>query len=298
MEQEVEVGLGVAFLSSLSLCLFFLFQASGGGAVKAAETEASAAQIQSAGRRHDNSLVSVALSVAAAATASSSSLLDPSLPTSGLADRPASGGVKRRHLSALTALATGSTLLFPDGGSGGIDASVRHRHRSSDGSIPVFQRDRHGLAGVMSAAAAVAAASLIDRCCSVPVHHPLASSGLTTIGHTTTNVHHHPGSDVNPSLFHLPGLSSSTSSSYHALAVSSPLTADGRLLAAEQRPFRCDYCGKAFKLRHHMKDHCRVHTGERPFPCQLCGKTFSRSTILKAHEKTHLPKAERLHPPV
>ena len=60
-----------------------------------------------------------------------------------------------------------------------------------------------------------------------------------------------------------------------------------------ERPFRCDFCGKAFKLRHHMKDHARVHTGERPFPCRLCGKTFSRSTILKAHEKTHLPKAER-----
>lgn len=60
-----------------------------------------------------------------------------------------------------------------------------------------------------------------------------------------------------------------------------------------QRPFRCDFCGKAFKLRHHMKDHARVHTGERPFPCRLCGKTFSRSTILKAHEKTHLPKSQR-----
>jgi uncharacterized Zn-finger protein len=27
------------------------------------------------------------------------------------------------------------------------------------------------------------------------------------------------------------------------------------------RPFKCEFCGKAFKLRHHMKDHCRVHTG-------------------------------------
>ena len=60
-----------------------------------------------------------------------------------------------------------------------------------------------------------------------------------------------------------------------------------------ERPFPCNFCGKAFKLRHHMKDHARVHTGERPFPCRLCGKTFSRSTILKAHEKTHLPKSQR-----
>ncbi|KMZ09683.1 uncharacterized protein Dsimw501_GD28024 [Drosophila simulans] len=59
------------------------------------------------------------------------------------------------------------------------------------------------------------------------------------------------------------------------------------------RPFKCEFCGKAFKLRHHMKDHCRVHTGERPFRCNMCGKTFSRSTILKAHEKTHFPKYVR-----
>ncbi|SPP86817.1 blast:Zinc finger protein 879 [Drosophila guanche] len=59
------------------------------------------------------------------------------------------------------------------------------------------------------------------------------------------------------------------------------------------RPFKCEFCGKAFKLRHHMKDHCRVHTGERPFRCNMCGKTFSRSTILKAHEKTHYPKYVR-----
>lgn len=194
---------------------------------------------------------------------------------------------------------TDSNVGSGGGGSGGLVPLARHRHHSSDGSIPVFQRDRRGLVADMMSAAA----SLIDRCCSVPApHHPsLFPSGLT-IRNASNIHHHHPASDlvggsVNPaSTFHLPAMS------YHSLTVAPmrPIAsddADPTLIQQQQRPFRCDYCGKAFKLRHHMKDHCRVHTGERPFPCQLCGKTFSRSTILKAHEKTHLPKAERFHPP-
>lgn len=132
----------------------------------------------------------------------------------------------------------------------------RHRHHSSDG--PALERER--LAGMFTSLMAM------DRCCT-----------------------------AGPGLLHLPGLA------YGApLGPSAPSAPSGRPPGqhepanGQQRPFRCDYCGKAFKLRHHMKDHCRVHTGERPFPCHLCGKTFSRSTILKAHEKTHLPKAERL----
>lgn len=266
--------------------------------------------MESAGRQDDNSLVSVPLSAAAAAAVVHSP--DASGRCSGAPYNPTaamepSRGTKRRHLSALmpgfAAAAAASGVLFhpmdvsEDAGDG--TAVVRNRHHSSDGSS-AFQRD-HRLAGMFSAAA-IASMAMADRCCSVPSHPTsLFPSGLVARSSTATNPPPPPpstslvsevpsGTSNQPQLLHLPGLS------YHSLAPpSAPPLLDG---AQQQRPFRCDYCGKAFKLRHHMKDHCRVHTGERPFPCQLCGKTFSRSTILKAHEKTHLPKAERLHPPV
>lgn len=207
---------------------------------------------------------------------------------------------KRRHLSALMSGGLADpTVLFPIEGS-------RHRHHSSSDST-VLQRDHQRLAGMFSSLMAM------DRCCgsaAVPARHPAlfpaglvgrSSNGSVAMANSSATA------DVTPNnaLLHLSGLS------YHSMAptVLPPgLGPPPRAPAAsheappvqsgqqngQQRPFRCDYCGKAFKLRHHMKDHCRVHTGERPFPCHLCGKTFSRSTILKAHEKTHLPKAERL----
>lgn len=310
---------GGSFL--FSLCLQAAAGCGGGGGdVKAAETETLAAQMDSAGRQDDNSSVSVALSIAAAAAVDSAEASgraivasNPGAPSmaTGSAEQ-ANRGTKRRHLSALmpgfSAAITSGVLFHPlDVTDDGLDATsasiVRNRHHSSDGSIPAFQRD-HRLAGMFSAAAA-ASLMAIDRCCSVPTHHPSlfstglairnppTSSDMTTAAVATQQQQHQ---QQQQQLLHLPGLT------YHSLTAGpAPAVSDGPHLQQQQqqqRPFRCDYCGKAFKLRHHMKDHCRVHTGERPFPCQLCGKTFSRSTILKAHEKTHLPKAERLHPPV
>lgn len=55
------------------------------------------------------------------------------------------------------------------------------------------------------------------------------------------------------------------------------------LSSAGQRPYKCQECPKAFKHKHHLTEHKRLHSGEKPFQCCKCLKRFSHSGSYSQH---------------
>ncbi|XP_069769187.1 zinc finger and BTB domain-containing protein 16-like isoform X2 [Narcine bancroftii] len=53
------------------------------------------------------------------------------------------------------------------------------------------------------------------------------------------------------------------------------------------RPFRCNFCPKGFSLKHQLRTHHRIHTGEKPFECLLCRQRSRDYSAMAKHLRTH-----------
>ncbi|XP_069670287.1 zinc finger protein 664-like isoform X4 [Periplaneta americana] len=55
----------------------------------------------------------------------------------------------------------------------------------------------------------------------------------------------------------------------------------------DDRPFKCNVCGKCFSKGCYLKKHETLHIGEKPFECVVCGKGFQQRSYLKLHVVQH-----------
>ncbi|XP_071521215.1 uncharacterized protein [Panulirus ornatus] len=53
------------------------------------------------------------------------------------------------------------------------------------------------------------------------------------------------------------------------------------------RPYICPDCGKLFRQPTHLQQHLRIHTGDKPYDCAFCDKSFRQRTILNQHLRIH-----------
>lgn len=46
------------------------------------------------------------------------------------------------------------------------------------------------------------------------------------------------------------------------------------LFVWQEKPHKCNHCGKAFNRSSTLNTHVRIHAGYKPFVCEFCGKGF------------------------
>ncbi|XP_022450394.1 zinc finger protein 75A-like isoform X1 [Delphinapterus leucas] len=55
----------------------------------------------------------------------------------------------------------------------------------------------------------------------------------------------------------------------------------------EEKPYKCEQCDKRFRWRSDLNKHLTTHQGVKPYKCSWCGKSFSQNSHLHTHQRTH-----------
>ena len=58
--------------------------------------------------------------------------------------------------------------------------------------------------------------------------------------------------------------------------------------AMEDRPLKCETCGKGFFQKCKLEEHYNVHTGAKPFICKYCPKAYGSLGTMHMHQRSHL----------
>lgn len=58
----------------------------------------------------------------------------------------------------------------------------------------------------------------------------------------------------------------------------------------QDKPHKCNICGKSFPTPGDLKAHAYIHNGHWPFKCPICNRGFSKQTNLKNHLFLHTGK--------
>lgn len=66
------------------------------------------------------------------------------------------------------------------------------------------------------------------------------------------------------------------------------ITDTGMVAGLSRKSYKCSDCGKSWRSRAKLEVHRRVHTGERPFFCEYCGRTFTQKGHMRSHVLGHV----------
>lgn len=50
---------------------------------------------------------------------------------------------------------------------------------------------------------------------------------------------------------------------------------------SEEKPFKCEVCGRKYRQKWHLNRHVKVHSKELPFECEYCHKCFRLKAFLR-----------------
>ncbi|KAM5221206.1 LOW QUALITY PROTEIN: zinc finger protein 75D [Ctenodactylus gundi] len=55
----------------------------------------------------------------------------------------------------------------------------------------------------------------------------------------------------------------------------------------EEKPYKCQQCDRRFRWSSDLNKHFMAHQGIKPYRCSWCGKSFSHNTNLHTHQRIH-----------